>query len=276
MPKAVTSIKFYSGSGPTAADATGLKFNTEETKSGTSSIKKPFAFATAGGRTTPYVGTFTGVTGTQLTNVSISGVTIDSTFVDAQVVITSATGGAGTFGVVSSATATTLTVSSWNGTAPTLNAGVTGYISVTKGTNFSYPKIIALAVDTAASPSTTISNRKLAIEASPALDSGVKLYFTTRSDDAYRRADSGTSPNSLVQADSVATSADAAPSTAELSAFTSLDTTFKEYDSAGVSGGTTGKNGKYVYIVLGLSSKYTGSPSSSVALPNIKIQYDEA
>lgn len=273
MPKAVTSVQYYNGATPTAAAATSLKFNREDTKDGTAPVVRPATFVTTTGTlgTTPVTGSFgsysAGVFGT-LTNLSTS-LTTDS-LINGALLVVSATTGAGSIGLITGNTATTITVGSWlSGSAPTLTSG-TGTFSIVRGTNFSWPKAIALSVDTVSSnPTTIINNRKIALDSNAAAPTGVALYWAAR--DSYSQATA-----TLAAADNERTATvGATPTATSWTDWVALSTTFATYDSADAAGSTSGKNGKYVYLILGVSSSYTGGPNSAVTLPNIKIQYDE-
>jgi len=129
----------------------------------------------------------------------------------------------------------------------------------TAGTNYSYYKTFQLAVT--ATAATSISDRKIRFATSPA--TGIFGFFKDGGA-TYTQATSANKP-----ADNTTTDG-ATPAT-----YTALSTTFQTWDATSVSAGTTGKNGNYVLVVVGVSSTYTGGAGAAIALPNIELQYTE-
>jgi hypothetical protein len=127
------------------------------------------------------------------------------------------------------------------------------------GTEYSYKKTLALVVT--GTDSTTISNRKILLGSSPA--TGLKIWTRGTASDTYSQAVGNDSPSG---------SNGAAPASHSQEVTTSAFT----YDSASVSAGSSGRNGKYVEVVLGVANNYAGGAGTAIALPDIKIQYDEA
>lgn len=127
------------------------------------------------------------------------------------------------------------------------------------GTNYSYYKTLHLAVT--ATAATSISDRKIRFATSPA--TGLHGFFKDGGS-TYTQATSANKP-----ADNTTTDG------ATPSGYTALSTTFQTWDATAVSAGTTGRNGNYVIVVVGVSSNYTGGAGSAIALPNIELQYTE-
>lgn len=127
------------------------------------------------------------------------------------------------------------------------------------GTNYSWLKNLALEVTTAASPVTSITNRRIAIAS--ALATGLTEHWKAA---AYVQAASGNMP-------AASGSNDATPAT-----YTLASTTSALYDNAAVSGGTTGRNGSPIQVVVGVSFLFTGGGGSAIAMPNLQLSYDES
>lgn len=130
-------------------------------------------------------------------------------------------------------------------------------IPTATGTNYSWIKLLALEVTGAAA--TTLSNRKVALASSPT--TGLKVHFKYAA--AYAQPASGSMP-------SASGSNGAVPAT-----YTEVTTTPQTYDSASVSGNSTGRNGGFCQLVLGVDYSYAGG-GGQATLPNILLSYDEA
>lgn len=133
-------------------------------------------------------------------------------------------------------------------------------IPVTTGTNFSYPKYLCTSVTVAGT--TTLSNRKIWSDGAPT--TGLALF--------YKAAASYTQATAVAAADSGSNGATPAGYTALPTASGSAAT----WDATGVSTASTGKNGNYVVLALGVSNTYTGGAGTGIALPALKFQYDES
>jgi len=131
-------------------------------------------------------------------------------------------------------------------------------IPTTTGTNFSWIKQLALEVTSG--DSTTISNRKVFLSGTPT--AGLKLHFKGAS--AYDQADADNMPE--------ASGSDGATP----SGYTPLTTSPQSYHDNAVSASSTGRNGDFCVLVLGVDSTYSGGAGSNIALPDLKISYDEA
>lgn len=129
------------------------------------------------------------------------------------------------------------------------------------GTNYSWYKSLFLYVESGGG-STSLSNRKIRFATAPT--TGLTADFKDGGA-TYTQATSGNKP-----ADDGTTDG-AVPAT-----YTSLTTTFQNYDTASVAATNTTRNGNYVLVVGGVSNNYAGGAGSAVALPNIELQYDEA
>lgn len=130
------------------------------------------------------------------------------------------------------------------------------------GTNYSYPKYLALEVTTTGT--TSISNRQVAMSSQP--PAGLKLYWGTSS--AYVQ------PAANIAADTTGDDIDPDGATTDWTLLTTSYVAYSTYSSDTAAG----KNGNYVKLGLGVSSTatYLGGPGSAIALPNVTLQYDEA
>lgn len=132
-------------------------------------------------------------------------------------------------------------------------------IPTATGTNFSYLKWLALAVTTTGT--TSISNRRVQLSATET--SGLALFFQGNA--TYASATSANQP---------AASGSNGPATP--AGFTRATTALQVYDSASTSSGTTGRNGSYCETCFGVDFSYTGGAGSGIALPDVRLVYDEA
>ena len=139
------------------------------------------------------------------------------------------------------------------GTTPTPIPGSTG-------TNFSWYKNLVL--DVTATGTTTISNRR--VNQSGAASTGLALFWEAVAVASYAQAASGNKPT------------DSGSNAATPSGYTAMTTSPAVYDSASVSSGSTGPNGKLIQVVLGIDNTFAGGPGASISLPSIVLEYDEA
>lgn len=139
--------------------------------------------------------------------------------------------------------------------------GTTGPIPIPNAaaTNFSWYKQLALEVTTIGT--TNITNRTVKQASAPS--AGLKLHFKYAA--TYAQASGANKP-----ADDGTTN-DVTPT-----GYTAMTGTAQGYDAASVSTGSTGRNGGFCLVALGVSYLYTGGAGSAVALPNIELGYDEA
>lgn len=128
------------------------------------------------------------------------------------------------------------------------------------GTNYSWLKNLALEVTTAASPVTSITNRRIAIAS--ALSAGLTEHWKAA---AYVQAAVGNMPAAAGTNDAVPTGYTLAATGAGAL-----------YDNAAVSGGTTGRNGSPLQVLVGVSFLFTGGGGAAIAMPNLHLSYDEA
>ncbi len=129
------------------------------------------------------------------------------------------------------------------------------------GTNYSWYKMLSLKV-TSGGGSTSLLNRKVRWATAPT--TGLTGDFLTTAPSAYTQATSGNKPTDDASVN------DAAPT-----GYTQLSTSFQTYDSATVAATNSTKNGKFCQTIAGISNLYLGGAGSSIALPNIELQYDE-
>jgi len=130
-------------------------------------------------------------------------------------------------------------------------------IPTATGTNFSWLKNLALEVTGAAA--TSLSNRKAALASSPT--SGLLVHFKYSA--TYAQAASGNMP------------AASGSNGATPAGYTQMTTTPQSYDNASASANSTGRNGGFCQVVLGVDYSYAGG-GGQATLPNILISYDEA
>lgn len=133
-------------------------------------------------------------------------------------------------------------------------------IPTATGTNFSYLKWLALAVTTTGT--TNISNRRIQLSAAESTG-GIATFFQGNA--TYAQATSANQP---------AASGSNGPATP--AGFTRATTALQVYDSASTSSGTTGRNGSFCETCFGVDFSYTGGAGSGVALPDVRLVYDEA
>ncbi len=133
--------------------------------------------------------------------------------------------------------------------------------TIAAGTNYSWHKNLALEVTTLAA--TTISNRRTYLSGTPTTG----LYLFYKADATYVQA-------ALTAADETTTNG-AVPST-----YTALTATAiggaHVWQAGGVSAGSTGRNGQFLRVALGIGANFAGGAGSATALPNIIMAYDEA
>ncbi len=134
--------------------------------------------------------------------------------------------------------------------------------TTTSGTAYSYNKYFGLEV--ISTGTTSISNRQVA--RSSAAPAGLIIYWATSS--------SYVQPSTAVATNTTADDVDPDGAT---TGWTALTTTYAAFSTA-TAATTTGLSGKYVKLILGVSSTgtYTGGPGSAIVLPNLSVQYDEA
>jgi len=160
------------------------------------------------------------------------------------------------------------------GSGPTLSNGESGFkynredtisgttavpIPTATGTNYSWLKWLALVVTTLGT--TTMSNRRIQLSATET--SGLAIFFQGNA--TYAQASSGNLP---------AASGSNGPATP--AGFTRATTSLQVYDNTSTSTGSTGRNGTYCETVFGVDFTYAGGAGSAVALPDVRLVYDEA
>lgn len=133
--------------------------------------------------------------------------------------------------------------------------------TIAAGTNYSWHKNLALEVTTLAA--TTISNRRAYLSGAPA--TGLYLFF--KEGTAYVQA-------ALTASDEVTTNG-AVPSTYTALTATTLGGA-QVWQAAGVSAGSTGRNGSFLRLALGIGANFAGGAGSATVLPNLLMVYDEA
>jgi hypothetical protein len=126
------------------------------------------------------------------------------------------------------------------------------------GTNFSWIK--QLATEVTATAATAISNRKAYLSGAPT--TGLLLHFKQAA--SYVQAASGNQP-------SASGSNGATPA-----GYTALSTTPQTYDSGSDAASGAGRSGDFCVLVAGVSNNYAGGAGNAIALPDFKIDYDEA
>lgn len=156
-----------------------------------------------------------------------------------------------------------------------LTAGTTT-LTIPTGTarTFSWIRYLALYCLTGAS--TTLSNVKYAIAASPALPTGVFMYAGVQATYTQANTTKGTAAGNF-PADDVVTTAPAGTPGCTYTAI-SVDPTFTgpvtNLGGAATTATRVGTN--YLQTVVGVNGSYTGGGNANTALPNIEFQYDEA
>lgn len=133
-------------------------------------------------------------------------------------------------------------------------------IPVATGSDYSWVKNLALEVT--ATAATTISNRKIRRTGAP--PTGMELFFKDGGA-TYAQATSGNKP---------AASGSAGPATP--AGYTAMTTTGQVWHSTGVSAGSTGVNGNWVIVVMGVDNSYAGGGGTNQTAPTLELIYDEA
>lgn len=144
-----------------------------------------------------------------------------------------------------------------NGTTPVV-------IPNSTGTNFSWYKLLAL--DVTATAATSLSNRKVS-QASTPTTQGIKQWFLdqatyTQPSGANKPADNGSSNG------------------ATPTGYTAISTTPATWDATSHSAGSSGRNGDFCQIVMGVDTTAlvaNGGPGpGSITLQTLTLAYDEA
>jgi hypothetical protein len=171
-------------------------------------------------------------------------------------------------------TAATVRASIATGAGPTLATAESGYkynredtatgttaipIPTATGTNYSWLKWLALEVTGAGT--TNITNRRIQLSATET--SGLGIFFQGNA--TYAQAASGNLPTA---------SGSNGPATP--AGFTRATTTAQVYDNGSVATSGTGRNGQYCETTLGVDAAYAGGAGSAIALPDVRLIYDEA
>jgi hypothetical protein len=125
------------------------------------------------------------------------------------------------------------------------------------GENFSWYKLLALKVTSTAA--TSISNRKVSVAVTQ--PTGILQFFKDQA--------------TYTQASGVNKPTDSGSDGAVPAGYTTITTTPQLFDNTSVSAGSTGRNGDFCQVVLGVSSTYTGGTASAAALQNMVFTYDE-
>lgn len=134
------------------------------------------------------------------------------------------------------------------------------------GTKYSWLKHFALHVTGASSPAQAITARTVVMTG--ALQTGLKLWFDPTS--SHTVAD-GTN----VPADSASDDDDPG------AAYTEITTSAQTYHAASQSSGSTGRNGEFCVVVLGVASTFAGTSGTNVqigtsdAARSVILGYDE-
>jgi hypothetical protein len=160
------------------------------------------------------------------------------------------------------------------GAGPTFASGESGFkynredtvsgttpvpIPTATGSNYSWLKWLCLSVTT--SGTTAISNRR--VQLSAVETSGLALFF--QGNVTYAQATTANMP---------AASGSNGPATP--ASFTRATSASQVYDSASISASATGRNGWYCETCLGVDATYAGGAGNAVALPDVRLIYDEA
>lgn len=136
-------------------------------------------------------------------------------------------------------------------------------IPTSTGTNYSWRKNLALNVTGAGA--TTISNRRVYLSALPS--TGLSLFW--KASNTYTQSSSADAPSDVTSGNAVT------PSTYSALTATTLGTA-QVWDNASVSAGSTGRNGQFLVLLLGVGANFAGGAGSGTALPTVNLAYDEA
>ena len=127
----------------------------------------------------------------------------------------------------------------------------------TLGTNYSANKLCYLNVTVAGA--TTISNRQVKQNAA---FSDIHLAFFWKALAAY------------AQGAVLTASGSAGPATP--ATYTAMTTSLALWDNTGVSTASTGKNGNYLSLAVGVDNSFAAGANSAFANPDLTFSYDEA
>ena len=133
-------------------------------------------------------------------------------------------------------------------------------IPTTTGTNFSWIKNLVLAVTVTGT--TNITNRNIYMSTTPT--TGLALFWKAVAVASYAQAASGNRPTA------------SGSNGATPSGYTAMTTSAALYDNTSVATSGSGPNGSMAVTVDAVDNTYAGGPGTAIALPSIKIQYDEA
>ena len=168
-----------------------------------------------------------------------------------------------------------------NGAGPTLASAETGIrygrddlqtstatipIPTATGTKYSYLKYLALVVT--GTSTTNITNRRISWATTPA--TGLFGFFLNQATYTLNNGTQGTA------AGNYPVDAGTNGATPGTPAYTLMSTTPQVWDNTSVATSSAARNGNYVQTVVGVDFTYAGGGSSSTALPNITLTYDEA
>ena len=138
-------------------------------------------------------------------------------------------------------------------------------IPTSTGTNFSWRKPLAIHVTSASSPAQAITNRTIALSGSTL--TGLKVWVDPES--TFTAGAGGNLP-----------AAGATDDDDPGGAYSEVTTTPTSYHAGSVSSGSTGRNGDFATVVLGVGSNYAGTSGTAVDIGSsarsLVLAYDES
>jgi hypothetical protein len=145
--------------------------------------------------------------------------------------------------------------------ADTISGTTPIQIPTATGTNFSWPKNLALDVTVVGT--TAITNRRAYLSGAPT--SGLGVFYKSVAQGSYAQA----------AASPTASGSNGATPTGYTVPATSLGSAVA-WDASSVATTTLGANGALLVVDAGVDFTFAGGPGSATALPNLLVTYDEA
>lgn len=147
--------------------------------------------------------------------------------------------------------------------------------SVGNGLKSAYSNYKLLRLDVTVAGTTNVSN--IRIRKSAAEANGLRLFSLTASPSSYAQCTgTGLAQGNRPADTSSALTASPHPDTPAGYTLVPITPSTTAIDAGPYATTGTGRFGKYIQLLLGVSDQYAGGPSSAAALPTVTVLYDEA